>query len=274
MAKSSHARFDPGSFSDLDAITEAAEYVGYLEHTGARLRELSRARYELLNLHPGDHVLDVGCGLGGDARELALLVAPRGSVAAIDSSAAMIAQARKRSRKFGKAVKFSIGDAHELEFADDSFAACWSERVLQHLSDPAHAIAEMVRVIKPGGRVVLFEPDHSTLVIDAADRATTSSIVSTLAGSIRASWIGRALFGLLKTNGLRDVMIIPTPLLSHSLANTNELLRLDATAKAAVERGLITAKSARQWFADLRKRESAGRFFGCLLCFTAVGQKP
>jgi hypothetical protein len=75
-------------------------------------------------------------------------------------------------------------------------------------------------------------------------------------------------------NGLQEVTIIPTPLLSYSLSNTNELLRLDATAKAAVERGSITAKAATQWFADLRQRQAAGRFFGCLLCFTAVGRKP
>jgi len=274
MAKSSNGSFDPGAFSDLDAVNEASEYISYLEHTGARLRELSKARYELLNLHCGDLVLDVGCGLGEDTRELASLVAPRGKVIAIDSSAAMVAQARKRSRKFGRAVKFSVGDAHELEFADASFAACWSERVLQHLSDPARAIGEMVRVIKPGGRVVLFEPDHSTLVIDAADRATTRNIVLTLADSIRSSWIGRALFSLLKDNGLQDVVIIPTPLLSNSLSNTNDLLRLDATAKAAVERGLITGNAATKWFADLRQRQAAGRFFGCLLCFTAVARKP
>lgn len=274
MGKSSHTGFDPGGFSDLDAVREASEYVSYLEHTSTRLRELSRARYDLLDLHPGDHVLDVGCGLGEDSRELALLVAPRGRVVGIDSSAAMVARARNRSRKFGRAIKFALGDAHDLKFADAGFAACWSERVLQHLSDPARAVTEMVRVVKPGGRIVLFEPDHSTLVIDAADRTTTRSIVSTLVDSIRSSWIGRALLGLLKENGLRDVMIIPTPLLSYSLSNTNELLRLDATAKAAVKRGLITSKEAAQWFADLRQREAAGRFFGCLLCFTAVGRKP
>jgi hypothetical protein len=69
-------------------------------------------------------------------------------------------------------------------------------------------------------------------------------------------------------------MIIPTPLVSSSFSNTNELLRLDATVKAAVERGLITGKAATHWLADLRRREAAGRFFACLLCFTAVGQKP
>ncbi len=274
MSKSSDSGFKPGRFSDLDAANEKAEYVAYLEQTGARLRELSRARYGLLNLSPGDQVIDVGCGLGDDARELAALVAPQGKVIAIDSSAEMVAQARGRSDGLGPGVEFAVGNAHELEFADASFAACWSERVLQHLADPARAITQMVRVIKPGGRLVAFEPDHATLVIDAADRTTTRAMVLALADNIRSSWIGRSLFGLFKANGLDDVRIIPTPIMSHSLSDTNALLRLDATAKAAVERGVIGEQAASQWFADLKRRQSSGCFFGCLLCFAAVGRKP
>lgn len=274
MTKSSDSGFKAGHFSDLDATGEKSEYVAYLEETGARLRELSRTRYGLLNLSPGDQVLDVGCGLGDDARELAALVAPHGKVIAIDSSAEMIAQARRRSQGLEPAVDFAVGDAHKLTFADGSFAACWSERVLEHLADPPRAIAQMVRVIKTGGRLVAFEPDHATLTIDAADRATTRAMVLALADDIRSSWIGRSLFGLFKANGLADVRIIPTPIMSNSLPDTNALLRLDATAQAAVERGLIGEQSAALWFADLKQRHSSGRFFGCLLCFAAVGRKP
>src|SRR5579885_710317 len=153
MPKTSRSTFDPGGFSNLDAIGEASQYVSYLEHTAARLRDLSRARYDLLNLHPGDTVLDLGCGLGEDSRELVPYVTPRGKVVGIDSSAAMIAQARKRSRKFGRSIRFAVGDAHRLKFPTASFSACWSERVLQHLFDPARAVGEMVRVTRPGGRI-------------------------------------------------------------------------------------------------------------------------
>jgi ubiquinone/menaquinone biosynthesis C-methylase UbiE len=274
MNERSDRGFKPGRFSNLNATGQTSEYVTYLEQTGSRLRALSRARYGLLNLNAGDRVLDVGCGLGDDARELSALVAPGGKVIAIDASEAMIAEARRRSSQLSDKVDFMVGDAHELEFADGAFAACWSERVLQHLADPARAFSQMVRVIRPGGRIVVFEPDHSTLVIDAADRATTRTIVLALADAIRSSWIGRSLFGLFVANGLLDVTIIPTPIVSHSLSDTNALLRLDATAKAAIDRGLLSEDATSNWFADLNQREASGRFFGCLLCFAAVGTKP
>ncbi len=272
MSKSSDHIFDPAGFSDVDATGTAAEYFSFLEQTGARLRELSRRRYSLLDLHDGDSVLEVGCGLGDDARGLAALVGPRGKVVAVDSSAAMVNEARKRTEG-SSTIEFVVGDAHALELADQRFDACWTERVLEHLADPARALAEMVRVTRPGGRIVAFEPDHDTLIIDAADRATTTTIVTTLAQGIRSGWIGRSLFGLFRTNGLQDVKVAPTPVVSNDLTDTNALLRLDATAAAAVQRGLLSEQAVSEWFADLRERHAAGRFFACLLCFTAIGKK-
>ncbi len=274
MSKSSEGAFDPSGFSHVDATGKAPEYFTFLEQSSTRLRDLSRARYPFLQLRAGDRVLEVGCGLGDDARELASLVGPQGKVVAIDASAAMVAEARARSGQFGAALEYALGDVHALEFADDCFDACWAERVLEHLAEPARALAEMVRVTRPGGRIVVFEPDHETLIIDAADRATTRSIVTTLAEGIRSAWIGRSLFGLFRANGVQELKLIPTPLVSNNLADTNALLRLDATAAAAVQRGLVSERAVSDWFADLKDRQAAGRFFACLLCFTAVGKKP
>ncbi len=274
MSKSSQGVFDRAGFSNVDATGEVSAYVAFLDQAKAQLRELSRARYALLQLRPGDHVLDVGCGMGDDARELAALVGPQGQVVGIDCSEAMVAEARKRSEQSRLPVAFAVGDAQTLDCPDNCFDACWAERVFQHLAEPPRALAEMVRVVKPGGRIVVFEPDHEMLAIDAADPATSRSIVVTLADGIRSGRIGRKLFGLFRAAGLRDVQVIPTPLVSNDLAVTNGMLRLDDAARAAVQRGLVTATAASEWTADLRERQSAGRFFACLLFFAALGRKP
>ena len=87
-----------------------------------------------------------------------------------------------------------------------------------------------------------FEPDHETVVIDAADRATTSSVVSTLADGIRCSWIGRVLYGLFRANGRQDVKVVPMLIVSHSLADANAMLRLDAAAITACATGVDQRK--------------------------------
>jgi ubiquinone/menaquinone biosynthesis C-methylase UbiE len=166
-----------------------------------------------------------------------------------------------------------MGKPQNLQLADGSFEACWSEMLLEHVSDPANVIAEMVRVTKPGGRILLFEPDYSTLVIDATDRTTTKSIISGISSSVPTPWVGRTLFGLLKANGLQDVIIIPTPLMFYDLRNATKLLRLNAIAKMVVRQEPAKSQNLKRWFSDLRRRHAAGVFFACMLYFTAITRK-
>jgi SAM-dependent methyltransferase len=161
-----------------------------------RARSFCAPDTKLLELKTGDHVLDVGCGLGHDAREFASMVGPGGRVVGIDFSEAMIAKARKRFEQANLPVQFAVGDAQRLNFADNSFDGCWSIRVLQHLVEPAYAIAEMARVARPGGRIAVFEPDHEMTAIDATDRVTTRIIRSSWVDRIRSGWAGIALDGV------------------------------------------------------------------------------
>jgi len=102
---------------------------------------------------PGERVLDVGCGTGAAARYAAELVAPGGTVAAIDTDARMIAFARTLCPPGD--VDWRVADVMALPFGDGAFDVVVGHQVLQFLKDKAGALREMRRVLAPGGRLVL-----------------------------------------------------------------------------------------------------------------------
>ena len=135
-----------GSFSNIDAALDPSDFVRFMDDANAMefFRSAKERTYALLALQAGNQVLDVGCGTGDDVRALARIVGATGLVVGIDSSQTMIDAARLRS--VGQSgVEFHIGDAQRLDFADDTFDACRTDRVLQHLSDPQKALREMAR---------------------------------------------------------------------------------------------------------------------------------
>ncbi|MEZ4571546.1 MAG: methyltransferase domain-containing protein [Thermomicrobiales bacterium] len=124
------------------------------------------ASYRMLDIKPGMAVLDAGCGTGDDARAMAGIVGASGHVVGLDTSTGILEVARARSEAIGIDVEFIQGDVTDLPFSDDTFDACRSERLLQHLESPVRGLQEMIRVTKPGGRIFLAEVDCDTLVVD------------------------------------------------------------------------------------------------------------
>jgi SAM-dependent methyltransferase len=128
-----------------------------------RLRSWERAH---LHLAEGERLLDVGCGRGEASLELAEDLGERGELVGIDASESMLRVARSNAGRARCRVRFSVGDACRLDEPGASFDAARSERTLQWLADPAAAVAEMVRVVRPGGRISLIDTDWSTFAID------------------------------------------------------------------------------------------------------------
>ncbi len=164
-----------------------------------RLRSWERAQ---LGLAAGERLLDVGCGLGEAALALAQDLGDGGEVVGVDASERMLRVARSNAEGARCRVRFTVGDACSLDEPDDSFDAARCERTLQWLADPAIAVAEMVRVVRPGGRVSLIDTDWSTFAIDVGDDAIAALVRDGMRTERhRPSNVGRRLHDLVGAAG-------------------------------------------------------------------------
>jgi len=140
----------------FDRIAKVYDLLNSVMTAGLHHRWRERAA-DLARVGPGSRVLDVATGTGDLAIELARRVAPGGEVVGSDFSEAMLARARTKTKPPGAELSFQWGDALELPFADGEFDAATVGFGARNFSDLARGLAEMVRVVRPGGRVVVLE---------------------------------------------------------------------------------------------------------------------
>lgn len=119
------------------------------------------AAYLLPALRPGMSLLDVGCGPGTITIDLARRLDP-GRVVGVDRAPAPLEEARALAQGL-EHLDFVVGDLYALDFADASFEVVHAHQVLQHLSDPVAALAELGRVCRPGGIVAARDADFGAM---------------------------------------------------------------------------------------------------------------
>lgn len=126
--------------------------LGHYEKTAARLEPAARTVVERAAPQAGEHVVDVGCGTGNAA----LLAAERGArVTGVDPASRLLDVARARAAERGLGATFAQGEAAAIPVEDGGADVVLSVFGVIFASDPGAAVAEMVRVTAPGGRIVL-----------------------------------------------------------------------------------------------------------------------
>jgi demethylmenaquinone methyltransferase / 2-methoxy-6-polyprenyl-1,4-benzoquinol methylase len=136
----------------FDRIARVYDLMNSLMTAGLHHRWRERAA-DLAAVGPGDRALDVASGTGDLAIELARRVGPAGTVVGSDFSEAMLERARQKS----SAVTWEWANALELPYPDDGFDAATVGFGARNFSDLDRGLAEMARVVRPGGRVVILE---------------------------------------------------------------------------------------------------------------------
>ncbi len=265
---------DFGAFSHVDDA-DAAALGGYLDAVGSedavgRWKSLS---FDLLEARPGAVVVDVGCGLGDDVRALALRTAPGGRAIGVDMSESMVAEARRRSAAgAGAGGEFHVADATALPLEDGVADGCRCERMLQHVEDPAAAVREMARVVRPGGVVLAAEPDWGTLVVDGDDPEIESALAAVAMTRVRSPAVGRSLRRLMSAAGLAEVEVIARTLVLVDLRRAEMLLGIDGLVERAVADGVVPPARAEGWRTGLEASAAAGRLTAAITSFMVLGR--
>ncbi len=260
--------------SDVDGSGTAEVYVENIRALQSNIAGYKQPALKMLAPCPGQRILDVGCGAGDDLAELAKLVGPAGRVIGIDTSQTLLEHAQAKTAGQNLPIDLKWGDAQSLQFPDDSFDRIRADRVLQHVDCPDRAVGEMMRVTKPGGRIVLVDADYDALLIDADDVLVTQTIVRRRADAARNGRIGRMLWGLMREFGVVDIQVEGIVFIwnDYDLAMTN--LDLASIADEACHAGELLRERVDAWLADLVERAQQGKFFLSSCGFIVSGQLP
>jgi SAM-dependent methyltransferase len=166
------------------------------------------ATYLQPHLFPGAQVLDVGCGPG---TILGMAASTHRSTrgTGVDLGPVRIRQAREKNASNPR-VQFVQGDVRELQFGSGTFDVVYSRMLLQYVGDKEKAVAEMVRVCKPGGTVLMQDLDGQ-LVWHYPEDALMQQTVARVLGSLRDGgfdpYVGRKLFWLARNAGLDNIRV-------------------------------------------------------------------
>jgi len=257
--------FDADASAKLEAVYRTPEIVAQ-----------RHATLDALALQPGERVLDVGAGPGLLVVEMAEQVGPDGHVTGLDISDSMVALAQRRCAEEPVKSRTTIlkADAVALPFPEASFEAAVSTQVYEYVPDLARALAELRRVLRPGGRALILDTDWDSVVWQACDRARMRRILAAWNERFADPYLPRTLTSRLRDAGFevhsREVLVLFNPEYdpySYSVSNAR------IVADFVTGRQGITRDEVEAWIGDLEQRGREGDYFFSLNRYLFLAEK-
>lgn len=216
---------------------------------------------ELLAPGPGERVLDVGSGPGLLLRDIAGAVGPRGLAAGLDSSESMMAIARHRCRDTDN-VELITGDATALPWPNTHFDRAVSTQVYEYVPDLDAALAELHRVLKPGGSAVVMATDADTILFGPAGDAVAARVREAWPRHCAHPFLPRDLGRLLGKAGFSMIGHKAHVIVNRAFDPEHfgwHMAR--AMSVYAARQGCITKDEGKAWIASLDRMSRDGSFF-------------
>jgi protein-L-isoaspartate O-methyltransferase len=256
------------------------KYVhGYSPREAERLFDQAQTLTELLHhdtRYPaGSRVLEAGCGVGAQTVTL-VSQSPDASFTCIDCSDASLSEAEARVRAAGFTnVRFQNADIYNLPFEPGSFDHIFVCFVLEHLPDPAGALASLKRVLRHGGTITVIEGDHGSAYFHPDSlyaKKAIDCLVSIQRDAGGNALIGREVYPLMTGAGFSNVSVSPRmvyvdasrPSLVEGFTKLTFTAMVEGVRDAAIGKGLITEADWDRGIADLYRTCEPD----CVFCYT------
>jgi ubiquinone/menaquinone biosynthesis C-methylase UbiE len=258
----------------MSQIVFDEKMVAQLEALYSTRDVLRRRRlvHEGLGARSGERIVDVGCGPGFYVEELAEQVGDEGSVVGVDPSAPMLEVAAGRTAARSN-VAFHQGDAAALPLPDGGCDAALCVQVLEYVEDVTAALRELRRVVRPGGRVLVWDVDWRTVSWHSADPARMRRVLEAWDAHLTHPSLPRSLAPRMREAGLQEVRAE-----GHTFATVEGDPQSYGGANVAVIENYVAGHEdigpdeTAAWAGEQRELAERGEFyFACVqLCFTAM----
>ncbi len=239
-----------------------------------RIKEQKLSYSSLGLINKGSYILDIGCGLGEDCLDLADLAGSNGKVIGIDISDTLTKEATSITIKHKiNNIIYQTMDAHKLDYQDSSFDAVCIRRSLQHMINPQMVLNEAIRVLKPGGRIIVIEPDRGSSILNHPNRQMTRMIMTYIEEVVRNPWIGRQLKQLMTNNDINSLSINYDIDVLTTYQAINNNFGIEQASTQLVNLKLLNHEQAHDWLNILKDLDKNNQLFCSTTQFIATGIK-
>jgi ubiquinone/menaquinone biosynthesis C-methylase UbiE len=254
--------FDEAAAERLERMYLGPDIVAQREDTLARLA-----------IQPGEAVLDIGSGPGFLCQSMADAVGADGKIRGIDVSPQMVA--RSIARNTLPHLTYAEGDAMALAEPDASYDAVVSTQVAEYLSDVDAFCSEALRVLRPGGRLLVIATDWDSVVWHTEDDARMTRMMKAFEAHCADSRLPRTLAPRLRRAGFEGVRAAVYPLVNLVFEEGLYGQGIAGVIRGfTTKAGLVDEAEADAWHAELQMLSDRGDYFFCSNRFVFECVKP